>query len=242
MYKGLYNTFKHWYDGGQVYFYADPHFGDEDMKYIRKNYIGDEEQIKHINSKVGKKDTLVILGDIGDIKCVQKLKGRKILICGNHDMGATKYQRHMEFYFYDDKDRAMEALKNRKICQFREDGYNYTTQCHEYIGWSDNRLFDEVYEGCLMISENIILSHEQVNFPYALNIHGHDHSYWAKDDELHLNVCAEHINYTPVSLKEIIESGKLKNIPNIHRQTIDRATDRRKLAKGILKELENGKA
>ena len=55
MYKGLYDCFKHWFHGGQVYFYSDPHFSDAEMQYLRKNYIGDDEQIKRINAKIGKK-------------------------------------------------------------------------------------------------------------------------------------------------------------------------------------------
>lgn len=202
MYKGLYDNFAHWFhDGkGQVYFYSDPHFSDEEMVYIRKNYIGDEEQVKRINSKIGKNDTIVILGDIGNVDWVRKIRGYKVLITGNHDVGASKYKRRIGM------------IEN-----------------HEYVE-KDNHLFDEVYEGVLTISEKIILSHEPIDFPYALNIHGHDHSNWYRDDGKckHMNVCAEWINYTPVCLKSIIESGVLKDIPEIHRETIDEATARHK--------------
>ena len=52
MEKHLYDIFANkYYRGGTIYFYSDPHFGDEEMKYIRKNYIGDEEQIKRINMR-----------------------------------------------------------------------------------------------------------------------------------------------------------------------------------------------
>ena len=46
-------------------------------------------------------------------------------------------------------------------------------------------------------------------------------------DPMHLNVCAEHINYTPICLKQIIESGQLKGVPTIHRVTINEATKRK---------------
>ena len=39
-------------------------------------------------------------------------------------------------------------------------------------------------------------------------------------------MCAEHINYTPVPLKTLVEKGMLQ-APNIHRETIDRAIDRK---------------
>ena len=38
--------------------------------------------------------------------------------------------------------------------------------------------FDEIYSGCLIISDRIILSHEPIENcpPFLFNIHGHDHS------------------------------------------------------------------
>lgn len=210
MFKGLYDNFKHWFRGGQVYFYSDPHFNDNEMRFLRKNYIGDEEQVSRINSKIGKCDTLVVLGDVGDIEWVSKVRGYKVLVMGNHDAGASKYKRETV------------------LCDAEDEG------AHRSIlgNWvRDNKLFDEVYEGALMISPKIILSHEPLIFPYALNIHGHDHSGWDVKDGLHLNVCAEHIDYTPVSLKNIIESGKLKDVPDIHRITIDEAIKRKRARK-----------
>ena len=91
--------------------------------------------------------------------------------------------------------------------------------------------FDEIYTGCLF------------------NIHGHDHSgadfktYVLKDYDADmscnemlknyltciknyklnkLNLCAEWINYTPVSLSDIIKSGILTNISTIHRNYLDK--------------------
>ena len=181
MYKFIYDKFNNWYRDGTIYLYSDPHFSDEEMKYLRKNYIGDEDQIKRINSKVNYKDTIIFLGDIGDPEKVKKIRGYKVLIMGNHEAGATKYK--------------------------------------EY--------FDEVYEGPLFISDRILLSHEPIDFPYALNIHGHDHLKSTFQDELHINLCAENIDYTPVLLKNIVMSGKLKNIKSIHRDTIDKAVERK---------------
>lgn len=93
MIKGLYNSFaERWYRGGSVWFYSDPHFGDEEMKYLRKNYISDDEQVKRINSKLGKNDTIIFLGDIGDTSFIKKIKGYKVLVMGNHDSGRSNYE------------------------------------------------------------------------------------------------------------------------------------------------------
>ena len=65
MIEGLYAPFRKWSETGTVWIYSDPHFADPEMIHLRKNYIGDDEQIARINAKVGRKDTLIILGDIG---------------------------------------------------------------------------------------------------------------------------------------------------------------------------------
>lgn len=86
--SGVYELFNEKWCHQTVWIYSDPHFGDKDLP----NRLSDEEQIKKINSKVGRKDTLIILGDVGNIDCVKKLRGYKVLICGNHDVGHTVYE------------------------------------------------------------------------------------------------------------------------------------------------------
>ena len=182
MYKHLYDCFTHWFheNRGGVWFYSDPHFCDEEMKYIRKDYIGDQEQVDRINSVIGKYDTLVILGDIGDPTWLGKLKGYKVLILGNHDRGANIYKPYV----------------------------------------------DEVYEGILTISDKIVLSHEPIVDKYHINVHGHSHSAPYHIDEQHFNCCAEIINYKPVALKTIVNSGVLNKIHSIHQDVIENAKNR----------------
>jgi calcineurin-like phosphoesterase family protein len=182
MIPGLYPMFNHWHQNSAVWIYSDPHFSDPEMVHLRKNYIGDDEQIARINSKVGRKDTIIFLGDIGDEEKVRKIRGYKVLIMGNHDKGATKYE----------------------------------------------ELFDEVYSGPLFIGEKLLLSHEPIALPFAYNIHGHDHSNWDAGMKHHMNVCAEHIEYTPVNLTRLLKRGLLSKVETIHRATIDGATSRKK--------------
>ena len=181
MIPGLYDIFNHWCNQ-TVWLYSDPHFGDKELAAGVINRPTDEEQIRLINSKVGKKDTLIILGDVGDIECAKKLKGYKILIAGNHDTGLTNY-----------KD-----------------------------------VFNEVYGGALFIGEKIVLSHEPINIPFALNIHGHVHDKRAKTDKQHINVCSDVINYTPINFNQLMKSGPTSKIETIHRTTIDKATKKKK--------------
>lgn len=221
----LYPCFKHWFYNSatknSIWFFSDPHFNDEESKLFRKDYIGDDELVKRINSKISKNDTLICLGDVGDITFVKKLRGYKVLIKGNHDAGSSKYQR-VE-HIITRKEIEEKNLDIDFICR------NYKKIYHHEIGeyyYYDNQLFDEVYEGTLQISPKIILSHEPIDYKYCFNIHGHNHSGYT--DENHMNLCVEHINYTPINLTSIIKSGVLKNIPDIHKETIHTATENKK--------------
>ena len=91
MIEALYKPFQKWSEVGTIWIYSDPHFGDKELAAGVKGRPTAEEQVKMINAKVGRKDTLIILGDIGDIEYAKKLRGYKVLICGNHDVGHTKY-------------------------------------------------------------------------------------------------------------------------------------------------------
>jgi len=199
----LYPCFKHWLEFNNIWLYADPHFSDPEMVYLRKNYISDEEQVKRINAKIGKKDLIIFLGDISDISFISKIRaGYKVLIKGNHD------------------DKGDDFYKRGKYVQC-----NFNCNTHEleekYI---DNHLFDEVYSGPVWIAEKILLSHEPIDIPYAFNIHGHFHAYNNSTDRS-LNICAEYIDYTPVSLLKLIKDGTFSKVDSIHRMTIDKATE-----------------
>lgn len=185
MIQGLYKCFNHWSENGTVWLYSDPHFNkDEDLQRAFPRRPLAKEQIQMINSKVGRKDTLLLLGDVGDIECAARLRGKKILIMGNHDAGRSIYE----------------------------------------------EVFDEVYEGPLMISEKIILSHEPLDIDWAFNIHGHTHnsSYNRKG---HLCVCSDVIGYIPINFNQFVKSGRLKEVELLHRQIIDNATERKKKKK-----------
>lgn len=175
----LYKPFQHWAEEGTVWVYSDPHFSDKDLP----DRPTDEEQVKLINSKVGRKDTLIILGDIGNIEYAKQLRGHKVLIAGNHDAGLTNYE----------------------------------------------GVFDEIYGGVLVIAEKIVLSHEPIkDIKWAKNLHGHIHDKNYKGDKYHLNCCAEAIDYTPINLNQFVKKGGLGAVDSIHRQTIDKATARKR--------------
>lgn len=258
----LYDIFKvRW--GSNIYIISDTHFSDEQSYRLRfpEKFIGIEEnseeslkivseldlwQVKLINKTCGKASTLIHLGDVGNIFYVKLLKPRyKILLCGNHDKGASNYKRvKKEFY--------CEEIPLSREEWFKKYGNSYSCYtlirhfgCYENIPESflyesklhkaeDNHLFDEVYEGPLMVNDRLILSHEPIRSTgdYFFNIHGHVHSKNYKGDTTCMNVCAEAIDYKPINLLSLLRKGLLKNIDNIHRKTIDFATFRKNSKNG----------
>ena len=98
---------------------------------------------------------------------------------------------------------------------------------HDHLGEYYKDVVSEYYEGVLVISPKIILSHEPIEFPYAINIHGHNHTgpYMTYG---HCNVCADITNYIPLNLNQFVKSGKLKECQDIHQETVDKATERAK--------------
>lgn len=156
---------------------------------------------------------------LGDVYWTSKLKaGRKILIAGNHDKGVSNYERKInQVSLRCDEYSKKEALDLMKAkfpnCTINIDK-GYLSEKWDII--SNNNLFDEVYEGPLIIGPKLILSHEPVNVPFALNIHGHTHNKEYKNDNFHYCVCAEKLDYKPINLKHLIQMGILKNIKTIH--------------------------
>lgn len=230
---GLYDIFQErWGQSQSCYIYSDPHFSDEDLEYGIKNRPSDEEQIRRINAKAGRKDTLIILGDVGNIECVRKLRaGRKVLICGNHDLGATRYKREVVKEIYDkNKMTREEAVADMQAKYpgwkvWANEDYAFHAPFERWNVYADNMLFDEVYEGALIVGEKLILSHEPVEIPWLYNIHGHDHA--GRKRKNHLNVCSDVIGYEPVNLTQKLKSGLMSAITTIHRATIDSATERK---------------
>ena len=235
MIKGLYPIFDHWSEQGTVWLISDTHFNDPELWVGANRAVRDnDELVKIINSKCGKNDTLIHLGDVGDLSYISKLKARhKVLICGNHDAGHTNYERKIVKKIFD-----VDACSKENILKVMKENYpNHRITISDkiydvlkapfvyYEAKADNNLFDEIYSGPVMISEKIILSHEPVSVPWAYNIHGHVHWPGAKGDKSHLNVCPDaRQSFEPINFNSIIKNGIASNIESIHRITIDRAT------------------
>lgn len=98
---------------------------------------------------------------------------------------------------------------------------------HDHLGEYYKDVVDEFYEGILVISPKIVLSHEPFVSPYLYNISGHNHTGPQYQYGL-CNVCADVINYTPLNLNQFVKSGKLKECKSIHQETVNKATEKKK--------------
>lgn len=238
MIPGLYKIFNEKWNGQTTWVYSDPHFGDKELAAGTPGRPSDEEQVKLINSRVGRKDVLIILGDCGDPAMCAKLRGYKVLIMGNHDAGRSNYERKkFSRKFPNDVFQKSEALDEMKRiypgCQYSiAEGHDFHSPFEYWKVCADNNLFDEVYEGPLMIGEKLILSHEPLPMiPWVFNIHGHTHSGSIRQDKYHFNVCADVIGYVPINLNQWMKQGHLAKIKSIHRTAIDTATIKSKKRK-----------
>ena len=234
MIAGLYKIFDHWHAEGTLWIISDFHFGDDDLTTGIPNRPSAADIAQRVNAKCGRKDTLICLGDVGDVEYVKLLRAqRKILIMGNHDAGRTNYERRREMVEFDadkyTKEQVLAEMRQRyPNCRYDiQHGYNAVRAPFEY--WhatADNMLFDEVYEGPLMIAEKLILSHEPVDVPWAYNIHGHDHQ--GRKRKNHTNVCVDVTGYQPINMNQWMKSGAMSKVETIHRETIDKATERKR--------------
>lgn len=236
MLPGIYDSFQHWGEKYQTcYIYSDPHFNDDELSGGIKGRPSAEEQVKRINAKCGRRDCLIILGDVGDIEYVRQLRAEyKVLIMGNHDAGATNYKRQIvkEIYDQDKYTKEQAIIKARaKFPNWKITISEESSFCSPFMRWvicADNLLFDEVYEGALIVGEKLILSHEPiVGLTWAMNLHGHVHDKRAKTDAYHINCCSDVIGYEPINLTQKLKQGIATRVASIHRQTIDKATGRK---------------
>lgn len=162
-------------------FIADTHFGHEKIiQLCNRPFENCEDMQKQMiekwNNKVSDEDTVYILGDFcfkmskqDAIKVLNNLKGKKVLIKGNHD---------------------------------------------RYAGQRD---FDECFEGVydyLQITEDkqqIILCHYPIwdwagMYYGSIHLYGHIHDKTMSHDFNAYCVSAEHIDFAPATLEEIINA------------------------------------
>ena len=230
---GLYDIFNAKWGMQTIWLYSDPHFGETEEESGLANKPTDAEQVQRINSKVGRKDTIIFLGDIGDPNWLKGIRGYKVLITGNHDTGISNYQRVRFQRSFDadewQKDEVYLKMKQEypDYCVTVEKFYDFHAPFTRWVATMDNQLCDEVYTGPLIVGPKLIFSHEPIEIDGMFNVHGHTHALTSPTDR-DLNICSMNINYTPVNLNQLMKCGLTSKVDSIHRITIDNATARKK--------------
>lgn len=92
MIKSLYPQFQFWSIEGSVWIISDPHF--DDPARVLYNWPSTDDYIKSIKPMIGVNDTLVCLGDVGNVKRMEEFNCYRVLVTGNHDAGATTYEKY----------------------------------------------------------------------------------------------------------------------------------------------------
>lgn len=231
----LYKPFEHWYHGGTIFLYSDPHFDDPESESINPKWPSSEEIVNKINNGLGKCDTIIFLGDIGNEEWIKKIRGYKVLLLGNHDKGVSNYIKKYIVHGANRPDSIVDTLEQAED----EKEYRILDTSNADVKILDNGLFDEVYEGPLFINEKICLSHEPVELHFGINIHGHNHcgkkfsSYWTGNHYCRkINICSDVVDFEKQRLDELIDGIKT---PSIHRETIDNAIYSKKFREEFLK-------
>lgn len=95
MIKTLYPYFQHWSEKGGIYLVSDTHFFDNDREYMGY-HISNEDQFYLLKDTCHKNDTLIHLGDVGNLEYIKKLNCYKVLIMGNHDQSVEKMKEYFD--------------------------------------------------------------------------------------------------------------------------------------------------
>lgn len=241
----LYKCFEHWYHGGTIWIISDTHFQKDTEMEEFFEWPAAEERLARINKCVTKNDTLICLGDVGDrLDLVSKIKcNYKVLITGNHDAGNANYTRRiLECGICYSEQEAKDILRHGNVIHtlsignVNPDSYEKRVNIHGkefYLLKTDNRLFDEIYDGPLFINDKLLLSHEKIELPFVINIHGHHHcaeKAICQNDlgGYNINCACDMINFTPVRLDTLLTTVPQNKVKSIHDITIEKAMERKK--------------
>lgn len=172
-----------------TFFASDHHFGHENMmKFFKRDGVTplrpfkdademDEAIIENHNRVVKPNDRVYLLGDLAiarrNLHKAARLNGRLKLLMGNHDP----------------------FVKNQNKDYFNV-GIEAVEAFHKFDKFVATHI--PVHPSCLSTRWNV-------------NVHGHTHDNLVLKgaanhevvDDRYINVCMEHINYTPISLEEI---------------------------------------
>jgi len=183
-----------------TWFASDHHFGHANMmNFFKRDGVTplrpfvdaddmDETIIENHNRVVKPNDRVYLLGDLAiarrNIAKAARLNGRKKLLMGNHDP----------------------FVKNQNRDYFEMAGIEAVEAFHKFDKFVATHI--PVHPSCLSTRWNVnVHGHTHDNLVMKMNTFRYpgDFGFRSEEvpDERYINVCMEHINYTPISLEEI---------------------------------------
>lgn len=189
---------------------------------VDENWVGVDKQIEIINKKVSDRDLLIVIGDPGDIKYIKEINCTKILITDGRKLCKKlylnkKYSRYLTF------DEEIEYIKAEnaeyvlnKLLALKPEYYKVKVDTINSSVEYDCGMFEEIYDGPLMISPHIVLSHSPVKISSGLNVHGDSfcggETEHIKDKLVWFNATSNILNFEPVNLEKIYYSLSIKTL------------------------------
>ena len=182
---------------GRIFYTSDLHFGHKNILSTRPEFDDDIEKMDNYlitkwNEKVTDDDEVYILGDLS-YRCqyhishyLDRMKGRKYLIIGNHDSGWMKNVTNMSKYFESVENMSVINLDGKTICL-----------CHyPLLEWPRSRY-----------------AHQGVSYLIHGHLHANRESLvykYIKENLLTALNCGVDINgYAPVTFDELIENNRV---------------------------------
>lgn len=185
------------------YYISDLHFGQENIIHLEGRPFADmhemdETMIANWNSRVTDTDTVYILGDFIWLKArdwpiyLDRLKGKKVLIRGNHD--PEQFPPEVEAYF-------------EYISEFKEirDNGRHVIMCHYPMPFHRNDYSDKIW----MLYGHV---HATREYDYLVKLRAElketrTNSYRAAGNFVNVGCMMPWIDYTPRTLDEIISGN-----------------------------------
>ena len=176
-----------------IYFTSDLHFGHQNIIQLTQRPFNDIQEmnkklIDNYNSVVEKDDTVYFLGDIAHELTLDKiynllsqLKGRKILIRGNHDLS-------YDYELTNCKQKIFDEINDFKMIQ--ENNVIFVLSHYPMLSWFDSRKGTIMLHGHIHAKNNYNLANQKLGLR-------------------RFDVGVDANNYYPISLNRIIQDLKI---------------------------------
>ena len=187
---------------------------------VDENWVDVDKQIEIINKKISDRDLLIVIGDPGDIKYIKEINCSKILITDSRKLCKKLYlnKKYSRYLSFDEEIEYIRAENKEyvlnELLALKPQYYNVKVDTINSRVDYDCGMFDEIYDGPLMIRPHIVLSHRPVKISRGLNVHGDSfydgESKRVKDNLVWFNVTCNVLNFEPVNLEKIYYSLSIK--------------------------------